>query len=318
MRNNFVFGPLAAAFLFVVAAACSDESDTVPGCTPGAQTACACPNGVEGIQVCASDGRSLGECDCGGIPDTCGDGNVDAGEECDDGNTTNDDDCSNACTTPICGDGIIQAGEDCDDQGATGEFDECPDNCQNGGTGGAGGGGVGGGGTGGAGGGGPTCNDVVMFAGIVPTQQSVWTSNGLTGFAAGMDLCDGMFLGSHVCDYTELLAAEAKPDAMEPQLGLLATNTTLWVNRTTPEMVNNVTSQPGAGGRCNDWTYATNHASDGEFAVVTAPSDLTFHLDGDTVFMDPGAGNTSPHVVAGDLDCGGTFRAIPCCNPCTP
>ena len=27
---------------------------------------------------------------------------------------------------------------------------------------------------------------------------------------------------------------------------------------------------PGAGGRCNDWTYTTNHISDGEYVDLTS------------------------------------------------
>lgn len=45
---------------------------------------------------------------------SCGNGTVDAGEQCDDGNTINTDACSNACTTnPICGNNIVEAGETC-------------------------------------------------------------------------------------------------------------------------------------------------------------------------------------------------------------
>ena len=34
-------------------------------CIPGAQSACACPGGATGVQVCIADGRSLGACQCG-------------------------------------------------------------------------------------------------------------------------------------------------------------------------------------------------------------------------------------------------------------
>jgi cysteine-rich repeat protein len=46
----------------------------------------------------------------------CGDGHVDAGEQCDDGNTSNNDSCTNACKTNVCGDGFYNAsgGEECD------------------------------------------------------------------------------------------------------------------------------------------------------------------------------------------------------------
>jgi cysteine-rich repeat protein len=45
----------------------------------------------------------------------CGDGAVDAGEECDDGDAENDDACVAGCVSARCGDGFVQAGrETCD------------------------------------------------------------------------------------------------------------------------------------------------------------------------------------------------------------
>lgn len=47
----------------------------------------------------------------------CGDGILQAGEECDDSNLINDDGCSSDCeneVSPACNDGILQAGEECD------------------------------------------------------------------------------------------------------------------------------------------------------------------------------------------------------------
>jgi hypothetical protein len=93
-----------------------------------------------------------------------------------------------------------------------------------------------------------------------------------------------------------------------------ATGTTIWINRTTPEMVNGTLSQPGAGGRCNDWVYSTNHISDGEYATFDTVGVPTYHLDNDTFFD----GVDTSHTITGDLQCGGTMRTIPCCNPCNP
>ena len=46
----------------------------------------------------------------------CGNGMMDAGEECDDGNAVNNDACNNGCgITDGCGDGNLDAGEACDD-----------------------------------------------------------------------------------------------------------------------------------------------------------------------------------------------------------
>ncbi len=65
-------------------------------------------------------------------PPCCGDGNIDAGETCDDGNTTSGDGCSATCTIepppPCCGDGTIDAGETCDD-GNTTSGDGCSATC---------------------------------------------------------------------------------------------------------------------------------------------------------------------------------------------
>lgn len=59
----------------------------------------------------------------------CGNGVVEAGEECDDGNAISGDGCNNDCRLPRlprCGDGIIDPGEQCD--GMAGE-QPCGPNC---------------------------------------------------------------------------------------------------------------------------------------------------------------------------------------------
>ena len=59
----------------------------------------------------------------------CGDGTLDAGEECDDGNTVDGDGCSAVCTIePFCGDGTLDAGEQCDDGNNT-DGDGCSAVC---------------------------------------------------------------------------------------------------------------------------------------------------------------------------------------------
>jgi len=52
----------------------------------------------------------------GAPPGFCGDGLIQAGEECDDGNTVSGDGCSPSCTIEraFCGDGVVDAGEACD------------------------------------------------------------------------------------------------------------------------------------------------------------------------------------------------------------
>ena len=60
----------------------------------------------------------------------CGDGNVDADEECDDGNTEDGDGCSSACEIePRCGDGSIDPGEECDDRNSR-NGDGCSSECK--------------------------------------------------------------------------------------------------------------------------------------------------------------------------------------------
>jgi cysteine-rich repeat protein len=61
----------------------------------------------------------------------CGDGVVDAGEQCDDGNVVDGDGCDANCTPTACGNGVISPGEDCDD-GNTVSGDACPSTCRNG------------------------------------------------------------------------------------------------------------------------------------------------------------------------------------------
>ena len=56
----------------------------------------------------------------------CGDGVVQAGEQCDDGNTNNTDACKNDCTFNVCGDGFVYTGvEQCDDGNTTGGDRTC-------------------------------------------------------------------------------------------------------------------------------------------------------------------------------------------------
>ncbi len=58
----------------------------------------------------------------------CGNGNVDADEECDDGNDIPDDGCSRTCTLD-CGDNNVTGEEECDDGNRT-PGDGCDENCK--------------------------------------------------------------------------------------------------------------------------------------------------------------------------------------------
>jgi cysteine-rich repeat protein len=94
----------------------------------------ACTSGCGGTEpphaVCGDGKIEAGEqCDDGNTesgdgcsstcqiePPTCGNGKVDPGEACDDGNRSNEDGCLNTCQEASCGDGFVESGvEECDD-----------------------------------------------------------------------------------------------------------------------------------------------------------------------------------------------------------
>ena len=65
-----------------------------------------------------------------GCTPTCGNGVMEAGEDCDDGNLENTDACLNNCKAASCGDGFIEAGvEDCDDTNLS-DNDACTNACK--------------------------------------------------------------------------------------------------------------------------------------------------------------------------------------------
>ncbi len=87
----------------------------------------------DGIRIFGTPGGtaafiSVAELEVFGIDATCGDGVVDAGEDCDDGNAVDGDGCDSNCTVTACGNGIVTAGEACDDGNAI-DGDGCDSNC---------------------------------------------------------------------------------------------------------------------------------------------------------------------------------------------
>jgi len=64
-------------------------------------------------------------------PGFCGDGNIDAGEQCDDGGNVDGDGCTAACVEEVCGDDTVNDSgtEQCDD-GNTESFDGCSAICE--------------------------------------------------------------------------------------------------------------------------------------------------------------------------------------------
>lgn len=59
------------------------------------------------------------------LPEFCGDGIEQEGEDCDDGNDDNDDECDNYCRTPRCGNGTVEGNEECDNPDHAGCTDDC-------------------------------------------------------------------------------------------------------------------------------------------------------------------------------------------------
>jgi cysteine-rich repeat protein len=330
MRKNtigmwLVPAALVAALSCVVVACGTSDSGASSGgavCVPGAQTSCACPGGAQGVQVCNADGRSLGACECAGsgsgsgssssgAPSTCGNAIADMGEECDDGNMSNTDSCTNACKKAVCGDGFVQPGEDCDD-GNSAEFDTCPNDCK-----------LDGGGASDASDAGK-CDGVLTYAGMTDMTVSVWSYMGKLGTEAGDAMCQQIGADHH-CDYEEVKTALAKGE-----LGAdanLQNGVTAWVDRTTTEKIdgqgkpdaNGMSSAPGAGARCNNFTYGTNHISDGEYVEFSRSGNTVsgaFTLDSDSVFD---GNNPGVHTNNSDMPCGGVSRRILCCFPkCMP
>gem|GEM_PF-2759337 len=83
------------------------------------------PDGSSGPPYVLARGEEL-------VPIECGNGILQAPEECDDGNIANGDGCSAQCTieiyVPECGNGTLDAGEECDD-GNTADGDGCSAEC---------------------------------------------------------------------------------------------------------------------------------------------------------------------------------------------
>ena len=97
---------------------------TIPA---GARLTCAvdAPEQYNGTAVGCPEGWTCDGTQC--VSMSCGNGEIDPGEECDDATANNDEltgasVCRTNCRRPYCGDGVIDEGEACDD-GADGDRD---------------------------------------------------------------------------------------------------------------------------------------------------------------------------------------------------
>jgi cysteine-rich repeat protein len=107
-----------------------DPPNPCGGCSASCQFE-ACGNGMLECGEGCDDGNQIAGdgCEaCRVIPAGCGDGDKTGLEECDDGNTTDGDGCSHECRTEACGNGTVDAGEDCDDRKHT--CGGCAPNCK--------------------------------------------------------------------------------------------------------------------------------------------------------------------------------------------
>lgn len=101
---------------------------------------------VEGLGVCQAQGCGDGEvdateecddanaqsgdgCDTNCSRTRCGNGVRSGDEQCDDGNGASNDACTTECRLPACGDGIVQGEEQCDDANEE-DADRCTNGCR--------------------------------------------------------------------------------------------------------------------------------------------------------------------------------------------
>ena len=108
-----------SGLVVLVCVACGDTSASDGQDPTGSESASTTSGTTDGESGPGDEsGTNSTDTDTGDTGDTegdCGNGILEADEECDDGNSTTSDGCTNACTLPFCGDGIVQVGEACDD-----------------------------------------------------------------------------------------------------------------------------------------------------------------------------------------------------------
>ena len=267
---------LATTLLCLNCSSSEGRDDGAASCVPGAQVECGCPGGEAGVQACRADGMSYDAC-------VCGEGKATSSTM---GSESGSDESTNSTGGANCTDAIEQPGE-CDPDAAN----HCPEDCV-------------------ADSGEATTEDVCegqpIYMGVVDGRPSLWSSDGVEGYAAGTAMCQSIG-ADHPCTYSELVEAEARGELAALSVGLTA-----WVHRIVPATIDSQDpSEPGLGGRCVDWTYDGNELADGEYLEIAAGGAVVYHLDPDT-FYD---GMDTTHVIVGDLDCGGVQRAILCCAP---
>jgi hypothetical protein len=297
LRSRLLFALGAILSAGAIVAACGSTGDSGGGgtCVPGTTQTCACVGGAMGAQACNTDGKSFGMCQCsantgsGGSPSTGTLTGAGGGKSCE---------CTDPSSELYCG--VAACTVDGGTTTTTGTGGSTPIDAG-------------------------VCVGHITFAGKAPTQlTSIWkytptgTTVAVTGTPGGDAMCKDMG-ADHVCDYDDLVDAAAAGE-----LSALAATDNAWLlryhNITVAAGATNLESlgaapaagtviKVGAGSRCADWTYGTDHLNDGEFVTFEKGGNSpTFHLDD-----NPCAIQTVPK----DIPCGhnGTPHTILCCFP---
>ena len=139
-----------------------------------------CDNGTDNADSAAC------KADC--TLNVCGDGAMGPGEGCDDGNTQDGDGCSATCASESCGDGVVNGGEACDD-GNDDDTDDCTNACTA-----------------------ATCGDGIIHAGVEACDDGAMNGDDKAclstcekascgdGFVqAGIEECDGGMVANGTC-----------------------------------------------------------------------------------------------------------------------
>lgn len=198
----------------------------------------------------------------------------------------------------------------------------------------------------------PDTAGIGIFAGFVSNSgdptipgngiSTAWAYTGTLGIEGGNQMCQAIG-ADHVCSYQELVDADAAGEfsglpnmistSPEEEYGpgfiseLILGG--MYVNRLTEVTFTDlndpnqlITSSPGTGGRCSDWTLPSPHIGDGEFAELIDGS-LKFYFDEHTAYTgnsetsltNPNTGYFIPYDPNFAPACfGATERSIPCCN----
>lgn len=261
--------------------------------------------GLVGLGLSVALGVSSVACgsDNAAQPRLCGNGIVERGEQCDDGNTESGDGCSAACRLEKDSDDDSDAGTNNGNDTDAGGSDNTAA-CYAGGA------------------------KKKLFAGFLDgLHRSTWgKGEAVTGRAFAQNACGVKFAGSHVCTFSETNRAVNGLKEV-PRDG-----SSMWLERT--QAVNykgeSFPQDTNGGGHCEDWTYDTNHRSNGEWVSLvpvntsvtedgvtrTITDENRFFMDKTPIF-DPnddaiGAANKEPGMPCGSAN-GGQGRKIGCC-----